>query len=61
MGEMVRSLPRISVALEDHQAEYHPTMIELEVKIANSIVTILVDLGASLSYISPKIVESCLL
>jgi len=34
-------------------------MIELEGKISNFTFSILVDPRASLSYISPKIVESC--
>eukprot|EP00253_Pinus_taeda_P002784 PITA_02784 len=52
-------LPRINVALEDRQAEYQPTMVEFEGKISYLTVTILIDLGATLSYISPKVVEHC--
>jgi len=42
--------------LEDHQADYQPSMVELEGKISNHHVSILIDPGASLSYVSPRIV-----
>lgn len=58
---MARSIPRINVELEDHQTDYQPTMIELEDKLANQLVSILVDSGAILSYVSPKVVEKCCL
>ena len=34
-------------------------MLEVEGKILNTPVSILIDSGASLSYIAPKIVETC--
>ena len=34
-------------------------MVEMEGKIANQSVTVLIDPGASLSYISPQVVEKC--
>ena len=30
VGEVVKSIPRINAALDDHQAEFQPTMIECE-------------------------------
>lgn len=59
VGEIERSLPKINVALEDHQAEFQPTMIEFEGKLFGQTVSILIDPGAILSYVSPKIVEQC--
>lgn len=53
------SLPIINVALEDHQEDYWPTMIELEGELFNQTVSILIDTGASLSYVSINIVEKC--
>ena len=58
MGDVARSIPRINAALEDRQANYQRTMIELEGKLLSQPVSILVDPGASLSYISPKLVEN---
>lgn len=48
---------RINAALEDHQADYQPTMIELEGNILNQNVYILVDPNTILSYAIPKVVE----
>ena len=59
VGDVARSIPRINAALEDRQADYQPTMIEFEGKIFDRTVSILVDPGATLSYVSPKVVESC--
>jgi len=59
VGHVERSILRINASLEDRQAEYQPTMVELEGKILNHHVSILIDPGVSLSYISPKIVDLC--
>lgn len=61
VGEVVRSLPRINTTLEDHHAEYQPTMVDFEGKILNQTVSILIDPRDRLSYISPKLVENCCL
>ena len=57
MGEVAISILMINVSLEDHQTEYQPMMIELEGKIANHVVFILISPGARLIYIIPKVVD----
>ena len=59
VGDVARSMPRINVALDDHQAEYQPTMIECEGMIVDQLVSVLFDPGTNLRYISPKVVEKC--
>lgn len=59
VGEVERSMSKINPTLEDHQAEYQSTMIEFEGKIFNQTMFILIDCIATLSCISPKIVEQC--
>eukprot|EP00253_Pinus_taeda_P035991 PITA_35991 len=59
VGEVGHSVPRINAALEDRQVEYQPTMVEFEGKISNLIISVLIDPGATLSYVSPKVVERC--
>lgn len=59
VGEVPRSMPRINVALDDHQVEYQPTMIECEGMISKQPISVLFDPGARLSYVSPKVVEKC--
>jgi hypothetical protein len=48
---------RIYVALNDRQVEYRSNMINVEGKIINHHVSILIDSGASHFYIDPKIVD----
>ena len=59
INDIVRNIPTISATLENQQAEHQATMVEMEGKIADQSVTVLIDLGASLSYISPQVVEKC--
>eukprot|EP00253_Pinus_taeda_P010661 PITA_10661 len=59
ISEPPASVPRINTALDDRQAEYQPNMVEFEGKISNLSITVLIDPGATLSYVSPKIVEQC--
>lgn len=59
VGEVARSTFIINAALDDNQEEYQPTMIELEGNISIHSVSILVGLGACLSYVNPKIMEKC--
>ena len=57
VNDIARNIPTISAALENQQAEHQPTMVEMEGKIDDQSVTFLTDLGASLSHISPQVVE----
>ena len=56
---MARNIPRINIALEDRQEDYQLKMIELEGKLLSQLVSILVDPGENLGYVSPKLVEIC--
>jgi hypothetical protein len=55
--DMGRNVPSIYVALDNKQAEYQSHMIEVEGMINNQTISILIDSGASHSYIDPKMVE----
>ena len=59
IGELARTMPTINVALGNRQADCQTSMVELEGMINQTHVTILIDPGASLSYIAPQIVEKC--
>jgi hypothetical protein len=54
---MGRNVPRIYATLDNKQAEYQSHMIEVECMINNQTLVILIDLGASHSYIDPKMVK----
>ena len=55
--DMGRIIPRIYVSLEDCQEEHQSHMIELEGKIINQYVVILIDSREIHSYIDPKVVD----
>jgi hypothetical protein len=57
MEEMGRNMPRIYATLDNKQAKYQSSMVEVEGKIDNQPISILVDSRASHSYINSKIVE----
>ena len=59
VGGMARETPRISVALENWQADHQTSMVEIEGTINGKRVSILIHPCASLSYISPRVVEKC--
>ena len=59
IGDLARTMPRINAALENRQADYNTSMVEVEDKINQTTIDILIELGASLSHISPKLVEKC--
>jgi hypothetical protein len=54
---IVEDMGIIYASLDDRQAEYQSNMIEVEGKIINQPVAILIDSGASHCYIDPKIVD----
>jgi hypothetical protein len=56
--DMGRYVPRIYAALENKQEEYQSHMIEVEGMIKHQTIVILINSGASHSYIDPKMVES---
>ena len=59
MGQVARAVPRTYVALEDCQVDHQSTMVEVAGKIVEKSVSILIDLGSTNSYITPRVVEIC--
>ena len=54
MKDMGGSMPRIYEVLDNKHVEYKSPMIEVEGKIENQPIAILIDFGASVSYINAK-------
>ena len=52
------NVPRIYASLENNKVKFQSHMIEVEGMINNQTISILIDSGASHSYIDPKMVES---
>ena len=59
VNDIAINVTRINVSLEDRQSDHQSTMLEVEGKILNTHVFILIDSRAGLSYIAPTTVEKC--
>ena len=59
VNDIARNIPIVNVSLEYQQVDHQSTMLEVEGKVLNIHVSILIDLGSSLSCIASKIVEKC--
>ena len=59
VGDVGGGVQRIYATLDGRQANHQSWMIEVAGDIANKTITILIDLGARNSHISPNIVEKC--
>ena len=57
--EDITRTPRIYAALDGRQEDHQATMVEIEGKILNTSISILIDPGACRSYVSPKFVDDC--
>ena len=58
-GDVENEIPKINATLENQQTDHQTSMVEVQGMIQNQSVSILIDLGASLIYVSPSIVEKC--
>ena len=59
VGDLARTMPRLNAVLENRQAEYQIPMVEVEGMINQAPIDFLIDPGARLNYVSPKLVEKC--
>ena len=59
VGDLARGMPRINAVLENRQVDNQTSMVEVEGKMNQIPISILIDPGASLSYVSPSLVEKC--
>jgi hypothetical protein len=56
---VTRSVPQIYAALDNSQDDHQASVVEIKGMITNYLVSILIDPGSNLSYISPKAVDKC--
>ena len=59
VNDVARSVPQIYAALDNNQADHQASLVEIEGMIFNQLVSILIDPGSNLSYISPKTIDKC--
>ena len=56
VGDLARTMPRINAAMENRKVDYQTSMVEVEGKLDQTTISILIDPMDSLSYISPNLV-----
>ena len=59
VGEIGKNYHIINASLKDQQAYHHSAIMEIEGAISNHILAMLIDPGATLSYITPRMMELC--
>jgi hypothetical protein len=58
VGDVGKSLHRINAVVDGRQDDHQSTVVEVEGKVNNNCISILIDLGATLSYVAPGVVDS---
>jgi len=58
-GDVSHSIPRIYAAMDNMQAYHQTSIIEMDGKLCDQVVSILIDLGSNYSYINPDLVVKC--
>ena len=59
IGDLARTMPKINTTLENKQVDYQTSMVEVEGKMNQTPISILIDPGAILCYISLDLVQKC--
>ena len=59
VGDLARTMPRINVELENRHTDHQTYMVEVEGKLNQIPISIIIDPRDSLSYICPDLVEKC--
>jgi hypothetical protein len=59
VNDLARRMPCIYVSLDNKQVDHQASVVEMEGMIANHLVSILIDPGSNLSYVSPQSAEKC--
>ena len=59
MVEDIAGTSRIYATMDGRQTDHQATMVEIEGKVSNTSISILIDPGAFRSYVSPKTVDVC--
>ena len=55
--DISRRVPIISAALENRQVDHQTSMVEIKGMLKDKLISIFIDPCASLSYVSPRIVD----
>lgn len=61
MGDVGQSIPQIYATLDNRQADHQASIIEMNGKLYDQVVSILIDPGSSYSDVNPDLVDTCCL
>ena len=59
VGEVALSMPQIYSTMENFQVDHQDSIIEMEGKLQEKVVSILINQGSNYSYVNPELVEKC--
>lgn len=59
MGEVTRSMQRIYAVVDNLQADHQEYIIEMEGKLQEKMISILIDTSSNYSYVSPELLVKC--
>ena len=58
VGKLGKSFHQINASLEDRREDHQSAIVDIEGTISNQSISILIDPGDTLSYITPKLMEN---
>jgi hypothetical protein len=59
VNDVARSMPQIYASLDHRQYDHQALVVDMEGMISNHLVSILIDPGSNMSYVSPQTLEKC--
>jgi len=59
VGDVGHNIPQIYAFVDNWQADHQASIIDLDDKICDQVVSILIDLGYNYSCINPNLVDKC--
>jgi len=59
IGDVGQSIPHIYATMENEQEKHQESIIEMDCKLCDQFISILIDHGSNYSYVSPDLVDNC--
>jgi len=59
VGDVGQCVPQMYAMLDNMHADHQASIIEVDGKICDQVVSILIELGSNYSYVKPYLVDKC--
>ena len=59
MGDVGHNIPRIYAATDNRRADHQASIVEIDAKLSDQVVSILIDPISNYTYINPDLVDKC--